>query len=64
MTGLLADIESSTEVPSRVRDMVERGDLGVKSGRGFYEWPPAASDALRSRIAEALVAIDRLPSSS
>ena len=24
--------------PKLLRDMVERGDLGVKSGRGFYDW--------------------------
>lgn len=25
-------------VPQTIRDMVERGDLGVKTGRGFYEY--------------------------
>lgn len=25
--------------PKLLRDMVERGDLGRKSGKGFYEWP-------------------------
>lgn len=27
------------EPPKLLRDMVERGDLGRKSGKGFYEWP-------------------------
>lgn len=25
--------------PALLRDMVERGELGQKSGRGFYDWP-------------------------
>jgi 3-hydroxybutyryl-CoA dehydrogenase len=28
-------------VPQTIRDMVARGDLGVKSGRGFYDYPEA-----------------------
>ena len=24
--------------PQLLRDMVERGELGQKSGRGFYDW--------------------------
>ena len=39
--------------------MLERGDLGVKSGRGFYEWNDEAVAALRQRITHALAAIDR-----
>ena len=27
--------------PRLMADMVERGDLGRKSGRGFYDWPEA-----------------------
>ena len=26
------------EPPQLLRDMVARGDLGKKSGRGFYDW--------------------------
>ena len=29
------------EVPGLMREMVERGDTGKKSGRGFYDWPAA-----------------------
>jgi 3-hydroxybutyryl-CoA dehydrogenase len=31
------------EPPQILRDMVERGDLGKKSGKGFYEWPKTKS---------------------
>ena len=31
------------EPPQILRQMVERGDLGQKSGKGFYEWPKTKS---------------------
>jgi 3-hydroxyacyl-CoA dehydrogenase/enoyl-CoA hydratase/3-hydroxybutyryl-CoA epimerase len=44
--------EFGAEVPARLRAMVERKELGRKSGRGFYEWrkgkpvkPPAHGTA-------------------
>ena len=40
-------------------DKVASGDLGVRTGKGFYEWTPEAADALRQRIARALVEIER-----
>ena len=54
---------SRTEVPPVVREMVSRGDLGIKTGKGFYEWTPESGAALRRRIAEALVAVERLSES-
>ena len=30
--------------PKLLQEMVARGDLGRKSGRGFYDWPQAAGD--------------------
>jgi 3-hydroxybutyryl-CoA dehydrogenase len=60
MDELLPRIESSTEAPPVVREMVARGDLGIKTGRGFYEWTPESGAALRRRIAEAIVAVGRL----
>ena len=44
---------SHTNVPSPyLQDMVARGDIGIRSGRGFYEWPdrdpaPVQADANR-----------------
>ena len=52
---LFPAIESSIEVPSVLLEKVERGELGVKAGRGFYEWTPEAAAALRERIGRALV---------
>ncbi|MEO6942285.1 MAG: 3-hydroxyacyl-CoA dehydrogenase family protein, partial [Terrimesophilobacter sp.] len=29
--------------PNLLREMVDRGDLGRKSGKGFYQWPREGS---------------------
>ncbi len=57
---LFPDIDTAPTVPPYLRDRVTQGDLGVKSGRGFYDWPPESAAALRSRIGAALAAISQL----
>ena len=57
---LFPDIATTSSAPPLLRDKVERGDLGIKSGRGFYDWPPDDAIALRTRIGNALAAIARL----
>ena len=51
---------SNTDDPTLLRDMVERGDTGVKAGRGFYDWTPERAEEVRRRIAKGLVEIDKL----
>jgi 3-hydroxybutyryl-CoA dehydrogenase len=41
-----------------LREMVERGELGVKSGLGFYEWTPEKADSVRRMIAIELARSD------
>ena len=41
--------------------MVARGDLGVKSGKGFYAWTDDAVAAVRQRVGRALATIEQLP---
>lgn len=36
---LAGELGDRFEPPALLREMVERGDLGKKTGRGFYEWP-------------------------
>jgi 3-hydroxybutyryl-CoA dehydrogenase len=36
-------------------EKVERGELGVKSGRGFHDWTPEAAEELRARLTRALL---------
>lgn len=35
---LLPDLDASSEVPKLLADKVKAGDLGVKTGRGFYDY--------------------------
>ncbi len=59
LSELLPAISSSPEVPAVLTEKVDRGEIGVKSGKGFYEWTPESAAALRARIARALIEIER-----
>jgi 3-hydroxybutyryl-CoA dehydrogenase len=48
-------LETSPVVPPIVIQKVQQGALGVKTGKGFYEWTPESADALRQRIAKAFI---------
>ena len=56
---LAPHLDRSVEPPQVLRDKVGRGELGVKTGKGFYDWTPESADALRRRIADALVEIEK-----
>ena len=53
-------IESSPDSPALIKEKVDSGEYGVKSGKGFYSWSDEAVTEFRGRIGEALAAIDRL----
>ena len=57
---LFPAIAASPEVSPFLRERVERGELGLKTGQGFYPWPPDAATALRQRIGQVLSAVARL----
>ena len=46
-------------LPPVLVDMVESGDLGVKSGKGFYEWTPDTVERWRKSMADALLDMAR-----
>ena len=50
---LFPDIDRSTTVPKILSDKVARGELGTKTGKGFYDWTPESAEALRPRISRA-----------
>jgi len=58
--NLLPDLESSVQVPTGLRQMVDRGELGVKAGRGFYPWTPESAAARSRAIAQALLQMTQL----
>jgi 3-hydroxybutyryl-CoA dehydrogenase len=57
---LFPAIDRSDEPPPSLRQKVARGELGLKTGKGFYAWTPEEASALRQRISEGLAAIARL----
>ena len=59
MEELLPSLASSREVPAILKEKVERGELGVRSGKGFYEWTPETGEELRQRVAKALIEIGK-----
>ena len=64
LSQLIPEIESSRDVPALIEEMVDKGDLGLKSGQGFYPWTSEAAASLRQRIAQALATIEQLPKST
>jgi 3-hydroxybutyryl-CoA dehydrogenase len=58
---LFPDLDNSPENFPVLKEMVARGDFGVRSGKGFYEWDEERVAALRRRLAHALSSIDRFP---
>lgn len=54
--NLLPQIQSSTETPKVLKDLVAKGRLGVKSGQGFYDY---ALDFSKGALDEAIQKRDR-----
>ncbi len=52
---LLPDLDRSTEPRPLIRDKVARGELGAKTGQGFYHWPPGRAADVRRQHDEALL---------
>jgi 3-hydroxybutyryl-CoA dehydrogenase len=42
-------------LPRLLLDKIKAGDLGVKSGKGFYEWTPESAEAWRKNMADSLL---------
>ena len=52
--------EHGDEMPSTLAAMVEAGDLGIKSGKGFYDYTDVDLDALKTKRDKQLFEIFRL----
>jgi 3-hydroxybutyryl-CoA dehydrogenase len=59
--GVLPYLDNSTDMTAFpiVKEMVERGELGAKTAKGFYEWTPESIEAARDRMAQAYVEIEK-----
>jgi 3-hydroxyacyl-CoA dehydrogenase len=54
---LNADLSVSGEVSSTIRDLIEQGRLGMKTGGGIYDYTPEQINELRAKRAGKLVAV-------
>jgi len=52
---LFPDLCSSRDPSPLAVEKVDRGELGMKTGRGFYDWTEESARAWRRRMAEALM---------
>jgi len=54
---LFPDLERSMEPSPLLKQHVEDGRLGMKAGRGFYEWTPESARAVQGALLTHLRAI-------
>ena len=40
-------------------EKVDRGELGAKTGQGFYDWTPESAEAARWKMARAFSEIEK-----
>ncbi len=59
-TQVLADLETRQGPSPLLEAMVKRGELGMKSGRGFYDWTPEEASAVRSRVSTHLQKLETI----
>jgi 3-hydroxybutyryl-CoA dehydrogenase/5-formyl-3-hydroxy-2-methylpyridine 4-carboxylate dehydrogenase len=51
------DLSTSGEVSQKIRELIDRGRLGMKTGGGIYDYTPEQIDELRAQRAGKLVAV-------
>jgi 3-hydroxybutyryl-CoA dehydrogenase/5-formyl-3-hydroxy-2-methylpyridine 4-carboxylate dehydrogenase len=51
------DLSTSGEVSQTIRELIDRGRLGMKTGGGIYDYTPEQIDELRAQRARKLVAV-------
>jgi 3-hydroxybutyryl-CoA dehydrogenase len=53
---LYRDLDSTAGPHPYLRDKVEAGKLGMKTGEGFRRWTPGEAEAVRQRLSQFLAA--------
>ena len=56
---ILPDMDTSNQSYPLLLEKVEKGELGAKTGKGFYKWTPEFTEAWRKKIFKGLVAFAR-----
>lgn len=59
-TNLMPHIANETEIPDFYRELLARGEAGMKTGKGFHDWTPESAADTRDRIARVLASTSRL----
>ena len=62
LTGLkqvLPDIDSSMDVIEFLQEKVDKNELGVKTGKSYYDWTQEATEATRQKIAKVFIEIEK-----
>lgn len=52
---LLPDLDNTAQVQPYLQALVDKGDLGMKAGKGFRSWTAEQAEAVRERLRRALV---------
>ncbi len=52
---MLPDMDTSKEPYLLLREKVEKGELGAKTGKGFYEWTPEFTESWRKKMVKNLI---------
>jgi len=55
--NLVPEIASGTRVPGKIRQLVEAGHFGARTGKGIYNYTPASLAARRTRRDQGLLAL-------
>ena len=58
MSDLFSELNNDRVLPSLFLDKINSGDLGVKTGKGFYEWTPESVEIWRANMANSLLHMD------
>ncbi len=58
MSDLFPELNNDRVLPSLLLDKINSGDLGVKTGKGFYEWTPESVEIWRANMANSLLHMD------
>jgi 3-hydroxybutyryl-CoA dehydrogenase len=56
---VVKDLYNEPRAPEHFRALVRQGDLGVKTGKGFYDWSVKSADAVKAGRDEFLVEVLR-----